>query len=83
MPGRSPRDAAPVGVPAAVPGANHAVAFAYAIALPEFSVPLVLVATLVGFSRVRLGVHYPGDVVAGQAIAITTVLVLRALGGAP
>jgi membrane-associated phospholipid phosphatase len=43
-------------------------------------VPLVLAATLVGFSRVRLGVHYPGDVVMGQGIAIATVLALRAAG---
>ncbi|MCX5763551.1 MAG: phosphatase PAP2 family protein [Gemmatimonadetes bacterium] len=33
---------------------------------------------IVGFSRVRVGVHYPGDVVMGQLIAIATgVLVLR------
>lgn len=60
--------------------AAMSVAFAYAIALPALSVPLVLASTLVGFSRVRLGVHYPGDVVAGQAIAILTVLVLRTVG---
>jgi undecaprenyl-diphosphatase len=40
----------------------------------------VLAATLVGFSRVRLGVHYPGDVLVGQALAIVSVLALRGLG---
>lgn len=61
--------------------AAMSVAFAYAVAMPSLSVPLVLASTLVGFSRVRLGVHYPGDVVAGQAIALLTVLVIRAAGG--
>lgn len=60
--------------------AAMSVAFAYGIAAPMFAAPLVLAATIVGFSRVRLGVHYPGDVVMGQGIAIATVLALRAAG---
>ena len=34
--------------------------------------PLLLLALLVGFSRVRLAVHYPSDVVIGQVIAMVT-----------
>ena len=60
--------------------ASMSVAFAYAVAMPSLAVPLVLWATIVGFSRVRLGVHYPGDVVVGQGMAIATVLALRAAG---
>ena len=56
--------------------AAMAVAFAYATAFPVIAVPLVLVAALVGASRVFLGVHYPGDVIIGQLLAIGTALAL-------
>jgi undecaprenyl-diphosphatase len=56
--------------------AAMAVSFAYAMAFPALALPLVALAVLVGASRVFLGVHYPGDVVVGQAIAIVSALVL-------
>jgi undecaprenyl-diphosphatase len=56
--------------------AAMAVAFAFAMAFPALAVPLIGVAVLVGASRVFLGVHYPGDVVVGQAIAIATALLV-------
>ncbi|MBM3885123.1 MAG: phosphatase PAP2 family protein [Gemmatimonadetes bacterium] len=56
--------------------ASMSVAFAYGLRFPTLAVPLVALASIVGFSRVRLGVHYPGDVIVGQAIAILTVAVL-------
>ncbi len=50
--------------------AAMALAVAAASAIPTLTVPLLIVALLVGFSRVMLGVHYPGDVLMGQAIAL-------------
>lgn len=55
--------------------AAMSVAFVYASAYPLLAVPLLLLASAVGMSRVFLGVHYPGDVLIGQLIAIVTGLV--------
>lgn len=56
--------------------AAMAVAFSYALAFPALTVPLLSLAVLVGASRVFLGVHYPGDVVIGQLLAVGTALLI-------
>jgi undecaprenyl-diphosphatase len=57
--------------------AAMAVCFSYALVFPIIAFPLIVIATLVGASRVFLGVHYPGDVLVGQLIAIATALIIR------
>ena len=55
--------------------AAMSVAFVYASAYPSLAAPLVVVACAVAMSRVFLGVHYPGDVLIGQFIAVLTGLI--------
>ncbi|WP_374967830.1 phosphatase PAP2 family protein [Terrabacter sp. BE26] len=54
------------------PSGHSASAFAFSTAAgaeaPELDTALRLVATVVAYSRVHTGVHYPGDVIAGAVI---------------
>ncbi len=38
--------------------------------------PLFIIAVIVGFSRVYIGVHYPGDVICGAIIGIVSALII-------
>lgn len=52
--------------------AAMSVGLMYAVAFPVLGMILLPLAVAVGFSRVVLGVHYPGDVLVGQALALGT-----------
>jgi membrane-associated phospholipid phosphatase len=57
------------------PSGHTASGFAFAAALggttPALAAPMRLLATVVGYSRVHAGVHYPGDVVVGALVGTT------------
>lgn len=56
--------------------ASMAVAAVFAAAFPSFAPLLLVVALIVGVSRVVLGAHYPGDVLVGQFIALLTAAII-------
>ncbi len=77
MPSSIVREPDRFSFPSGHAAAAMSVAVGYGVAFPALAVPLLALALLVGFSRVRLGVHFPGDVLAGQGLALgTAVLVL-------
>lgn len=53
--------------------ASFAAACSYVRGLPEkrFGIPAVILAFLIAFSRLYIGVHYPSDVLAGMLVGIT------------
>ena len=69
-----------------VPSGHATVSFAcattLALAVPRLTWPMFALATLISFSRVYVGVHYPLDVLAGAALGIAIAIALRMLAAA-
>ena len=82
-PERSREDARGVAMPASssFPSGHTASAFSFATAItsetPWLALPLFGVATLVGYSRVHAGVHYPSDVIAGSVLGLSVGTLVR------
>lgn len=58
---------------------SFACATTLALAVPRLRVPLYVLAALISFSRVYVGVHYPLDVLAGAALGVAVAIALRRL----
>jgi undecaprenyl-diphosphatase len=61
---------------------SFACATVLALAVPRLRVPLYTLATLISFSRVYVGVHYPFDVLAGAVLGVAIAIALRMLAAA-
>jgi membrane-associated phospholipid phosphatase len=57
-----------LGFPSGHAATSFAGATVLALALPRLAVPLYALATLIALSRVYVGVHYPGDILAGALL---------------
>lgn len=64
------------------PSDHTAVAFALAVSVglasSRWFAPLVLIAFLIGLSRVYVGVHYPGDILAGIGVGVLSAVMVSA-----
>jgi membrane-associated phospholipid phosphatase len=77
----------PMPTSTSFPSGHSASGFAFAGAvagsMPGVAIPLRGLASIVAYSRVHTGVHYPGDVIVGSLVGVTvgeaTALVARAL----
>ena len=61
---------------------SFACATVLALAVPRLRVPLFVLAALISFSRVYVGVHYPFDVLAGAVLGVGIAIALRTLAAA-
>lgn len=59
-------------------GSSFAAAYVLYKELPKkYGIQALLLATLIGFSRLYIGIHYPSDVIAGAVIGILIAIMVR------
>lgn len=79
-----PSRAVPMPRSSSFPSGHAASAFAFSYAIgrhmPELAVPVRFLAGAVAYSRVHLGVHYPGDVTVGAMIGSGIAAMLSSVG---
>ena len=61
---------------------SFACATVLALAVPRLRAPLFVLAALIAWSRVYVGVHYPFDVLAGAVLGVAIAIALRMLAAA-
>ena len=61
---------------------SFACATVLALAVPRLTWPFFVLAALISFSRVYVGVHYPFDVLAGAVLGVAIAIALRTLAAA-
>lgn len=59
---------------------SFACATVVALAVPRLTWPLFVLAALIAWSRVYVGVHYPGDVLAGAVLGVAVGALVRLAG---
>lgn len=80
---RSPARRVPHPASTSFPSGHSATSFAFAYTigrhLPLVGIPIRLVAAAVAYSRVHIGVHYPGDVIVGSIMGAGTAAAVEAV----